>query len=49
LDVRSVESGTENLVFNLLAKSTGIELTPHDNINNLTLPLKTQADINLSG
>lgn len=49
LDVRSVESGTENLVFNLLAKSAGIELTPQDNINNLTLPLKTQADIDMSG
>jgi hypothetical protein len=49
LDVRSVESGTEDLVFNLIAKSTGTELTPHDNIKNLILPLKTQADIDLSG
>jgi hypothetical protein len=47
--MKSVESGTENLVFNMIATSTGTELTPHDNINNLTLPLKTEADIQLSG
>jgi hypothetical protein len=49
LDVRNVESGTEDLVFNLIATSTGAELTPHDNVHNLTLPLKTQADVHLLG
>jgi hypothetical protein len=49
LDVSSVESGTEDLTFNLIATSTGTEQTPNDNINILTLPLKTQADIHLSG
>jgi hypothetical protein len=49
LDMTKVKSGTEDLVFNLRAESTGTELTPHDNIYNLTLPLKTQADIVLSG
>ncbi|PNF29707.1 hypothetical protein B7P43_G13071, partial [Cryptotermes secundus] len=49
LDMKNVESGTEKLVFNMIATSTGTELTSQDNINNLTLPLKTKADIQLSG
>jgi hypothetical protein len=47
--MKTVESGTEELVFHLGAESAGNEQTPHDNTNNLTLPLKTQADIDLSG
>jgi hypothetical protein len=49
LDVTDVESGTEGLSFGLLAKSAGEELTPRDNSRNLTLRLKTQADIELIG
>jgi hypothetical protein len=49
LDVKNLESGTERMEFGLFAKSAGTELTPEDNVSNLTLSLKTQADIRLAG
>jgi hypothetical protein len=49
VDVKNVTSGIEDLQFGLLVKSVGTELTPQDNISNLTLSLKTHADIELSG
>jgi hypothetical protein len=33
----------------MIATSAGTEVTPHDNISNLTLSLKMEADIQLSG
>jgi hypothetical protein len=49
LDVKTVQSGTERMEFGLFAKSAGTEQTPQDNVSNLTLSLKTHADIELSG
>jgi hypothetical protein len=49
VDVKGVESGTEELVFNLTAGSAGDEVNRRDNVKNLTLPLTTQTDIGLSG
>jgi hypothetical protein len=47
--VSDVKSGTDRLVFNVLASSAGAEATSADNTNNVTLPLITQTDIGLSG
>lgn len=49
VELKGVESGTDKIVFNLLATSAGKEVAPADNINNLTLPLTTLTDIGVLG
>ncbi|XP_021931323.1 integrin alpha-PS3-like isoform X2 [Zootermopsis nevadensis] len=49
VDIQKVESGTDMIVFSLMATSAGTEMNPSDNFKNLSLQLTTLTDIGLTG